>query len=102
MNGKDVDARHDNGETFRTRTAKSLGSVEAQSIGGRIRTGEKIHRRIKGSERKSGRAVSTSTGLARGMEPNNGQMGSEVWSHPVRERESERRKHEDTKPGHWP
>lgn len=67
MNGKDVEARHDNGETFRRRTAQSLGSVEAQSIGGRIRTGEKIHRRIKRSERKSRRAVPTSTGLARGM-----------------------------------
>jgi len=75
MNGKDVDVRHDNGETFRRRTAKSLESVEAQSIGGPIRTGEKIHRRIKRSERKSGRAVPTSTGLARGMKFNKGQMG---------------------------
>jgi hypothetical protein len=75
MNGKDVDVRHDNGETFRWRTAKSFESVEAQSIGGRIRTGENVHRRIKRSETKSGRAVPTSTGLARGMKLNNGQMG---------------------------
>lgn len=75
MNGMDVEARQNNGETFRRRTAKSLEIVEAQSIGGRIRTGEKIHRRIKRSERKLGRAVPTSTGPVRGMDPNNGQMG---------------------------